>query len=142
MTFGEQLVKLRKSKNFTNAKLSKELGVSCQTILKWEDDKEYPNIQEVVEMSRIFQVTVEQMIADLEFDDKTSPQKFDNETKGTDRYFGWLSFFATVIFILGVITLILDFSMIGEAFLYYFSLVMVTISVAFFLITWISYLRK
>ncbi len=142
MTFGERLVNLRENSNVSKTELAEKTGVSCKVISKWEDDEVYPNIKEVVEMSQIFQVPVEQMIADLELDDKTVPKKFDKETKGIDGYFRWLSFFVTVMFILGVTTLILDHLIIGEAFFYYFSLIMITIAIVFFFLTWISILRK
>ena len=42
MTFGDKLTKLRKQKNLTQEQLSDMLGVSRQSVSKWESDTAYP----------------------------------------------------------------------------------------------------
>ena len=42
MTFGDKLTKLRKQKNLTQEQLADMLGVSRQSVSKWESDTAYP----------------------------------------------------------------------------------------------------
>ena len=42
MNFGDKLSKLRKNKNYTQEELAELLGVSRQSISKWESNIAYP----------------------------------------------------------------------------------------------------
>lgn len=44
MTFGENLVYLRKSKGVSQEKLAEELGLTRQTISKWELNQSTPDL--------------------------------------------------------------------------------------------------
>ncbi|MDY4573870.1 MAG: helix-turn-helix transcriptional regulator [Intestinibacter sp.] len=59
---GEQLVKLRKENNMSQEKLAKLLGVSRQTIYKWENNKAYPDMINLVTISEIFDVSMDELI--------------------------------------------------------------------------------
>ena len=48
MNFNEKLIELRKSKGLSQDELSNALGVSRQTISKWELAQSYPDFQSLV----------------------------------------------------------------------------------------------
>ena len=45
MNFNEKLIKLRKEKGLSQEELGTEIGVSRQTISKWELAQSYPDFQ-------------------------------------------------------------------------------------------------
>ena len=50
MTLGEKLSKLRKEYNYTQEQLADILGVSRQSISKWESDIAYPETDKLIKM--------------------------------------------------------------------------------------------
>lgn len=57
MTFGEKLSKLRKTKNYTQEQLAELLGVSRQSISKWESDAAYPETDKLIRICELFATT-------------------------------------------------------------------------------------
>lgn len=55
-TTGEKIKELRKSKNISQEELSFELGVSRQTIHKWENDTVQPNMDNIVALCTYFKI--------------------------------------------------------------------------------------
>ena len=55
MTLGEKLSKLRKEYNYTQEQLADILGVSRQSISKWESDIAYPETDKLVKMGKLFE---------------------------------------------------------------------------------------
>jgi len=62
MKLGNQLKKLRKKHNMFQEDLSKRLNVSRQAVYKWESNKGYPDIENLIELSDIFNVTIDEII--------------------------------------------------------------------------------
>lgn len=63
MSFGRNLQFLRKMRNrMTQEELAERMGVSRQTISKWELDGGYPEIGKVVELCNLFSCSMDQLI--------------------------------------------------------------------------------
>ena len=62
MTIGEKIIHLRISRGVSQEKLSGMLGVSRQSISKWESDESLPSIDNVVELCRIFKITTDELL--------------------------------------------------------------------------------
>ncbi len=60
--FGENIKKLRKEKDLTQETLADFLGVSFQTISKWERGETYPDITMLPIISRFFNTTVDDLL--------------------------------------------------------------------------------
>lgn len=60
--FGENLKKLRKEKDMTQETLAEFLGVSFQTVSKWERGETYPDITMLPIISRFFCVTIDDLL--------------------------------------------------------------------------------
>lgn len=54
MNFNKKFIELRKSKGLSQDELGNELGVSRQTISKWELGQSYPNFQKNGFIERLF----------------------------------------------------------------------------------------
>ena len=58
----ENLKRLRTMKNLTQEQLADELGVSVQSVSRWENDNSYPDIECVPEIARFFRVTTDELM--------------------------------------------------------------------------------
>ena len=62
MSLGEQLKKLRESKEFSQEDVAKKIGVTRQAVYKWENDKSYPDINNLILLSEMYNVTLDELI--------------------------------------------------------------------------------
>lgn len=62
MDFGEQLRKIRKDRGLTQEQVASKLNVSRQAISNWENNKNLPDIEMVVELSMAFDLSLDQLI--------------------------------------------------------------------------------
>ncbi len=117
MKFNEKLIELRKAKGLSQEELGNELGVSRQTVSKWELGQSYPDFQKLVILSDFFNISLDKLIKDIDLDDlrennsdneKVSKMYEDFQTAKTALNY-LLNFFAFigVVGILAIITLIL-----------------------------------
>jgi len=56
MDFGTQIKKLRNSRKLTQEQLAQKLNVSRQTISSWENNRNLPDLEMVVDISQIFEL--------------------------------------------------------------------------------------
>ena len=77
MTLGQRIQELRKQKGLSQEGLGEALGVSRQAVSKWEGDNGIPELETLVTMSSLFEVTIGQLLGVEE----TSRQ----ETEPSDR---------------------------------------------------------
>lgn len=63
MSFGQNLQFLRKMSNkMTQEELAEKLGVSRQTVSKWELDIGYPEMEKVIELCNLFSCSMDQLV--------------------------------------------------------------------------------
>ncbi len=73
MEFGNKLKKLRMDEGMSQEDLSRELSVSRQAVYKWESNRGYPDIDNLIRISDIFNVTIDELIRnDKDMKDKIS----------------------------------------------------------------------
>lgn len=56
----------RKNSNMTQEELAEQLNVARQTVAKWENGEGTPNIDDCIKMAEIFQITVDDLIRDMD----------------------------------------------------------------------------
>lgn len=66
MIFSEKLQLIRKSKGLTQEELAEKLSVSRQAVAKWEAGQAYPDIANLIQISNLFNVTVDYLVRDQE----------------------------------------------------------------------------
>ena len=69
MIFSEKLLTLRKAKGITQEQLAEKLDVSRQSISKWESGQSIPELEKIVALSTIFDVTTDDLLKSSEIDD-------------------------------------------------------------------------
>ena len=60
--FGEKLKALREEEGISQSELAEQLNVSRQAVYKWESNKGYPDIENLIRISDIFNVTIDELI--------------------------------------------------------------------------------
>ena len=86
MKFGENLYNLRKKQKISQEKLAEKIGVSRQSVSKWENGTAYPEMNRIFELCKIFHCKLNDLVNDniLDFDSldkevKMSVVKFNKE---------------------------------------------------------------
>ncbi|MCU5327065.1 helix-turn-helix domain-containing protein [Bacillus wiedmannii] len=62
MSLGQQLKRLRESKGFSQEDVAKKIGVTRQAVYKWENDKSCPDIENLILLSEMYNVTLDELI--------------------------------------------------------------------------------
>ena len=66
MTLGEKLQKLRKARGWTQEELSEKIGVSRQSLSKWESDGALPDTANIILLADLFGVTTDYLLREAE----------------------------------------------------------------------------
>lgn len=69
MKLSEKILTLRKSRNLTQEQLAEQLNVSRQSISKWESGQSIPEIEKIMLLSSIFDVTTDYLLKPSEIDE-------------------------------------------------------------------------
>ncbi|WP_026527991.1 helix-turn-helix domain-containing protein [Butyrivibrio sp. VCD2006] len=87
MELGNRLKELRKSLNINQDELAEKLFVTRQTISNWENDKSYPDIQSVLLISDIFDVSIDQLLkGDVKKMEKIVSEQSEADIKKMNTY--------------------------------------------------------
>lgn len=80
MNFGDKLKQIRTQRGLSQEQLAEKIGVSRQAITKWETKKGLPDIENMVILSEIFKLTLDELV--LEESELASRKKsvFESET--------------------------------------------------------------
>ena len=62
MKFGENLQKLRKEKGLSQEQLAEQLGVTRQSVSKWESGASYPEMDKIVTLCKMFHCDLDVLI--------------------------------------------------------------------------------
>ena len=69
MDFSEKLLTLRKANNLTQEQLAEKLEVSRQSVSKWESGQATPELEKIVALSAVFDVSTDYLLKSSEIDD-------------------------------------------------------------------------
>lgn len=68
MDVSEKILQLRKANGFTQEELAEKLNVSRQSVSKWESGQSVPELEKLVALSKIFQVSTDHLLKPSELD--------------------------------------------------------------------------
>lgn len=87
MTIGQKITLLRTAADISQEQLSETLSVSRQSISKWETDQALPQIDKVIQLAELFNVSTDELLLDkIALNDTT--KKTHNKYFGTDGFRG------------------------------------------------------
>lgn len=84
MTFSERLYDLMKKSDYKQTALAEKLGVSQQTISRWVKGKFQPDIEQLISLAKVFNVSVDYLVGMSDnpvqyFDTKKDPSPVERE---------------------------------------------------------------
>lgn len=117
MELGNQIKHYRNEKGLSQEELAERVYVTRQTISNWENNKNYPDINSIVLLSEIFEISIDNLIkGDLE---KMKKEINSEEVKKLNFY----SLMMAILMIAAIISLVPLIKFIGVyAFIVYFAL--------------------
>ena len=62
MSLGETIYRLRTEKNLSQGDLAEKLGISRQSISKWENNSAIPDLEKIIKLSEIFEVSLDELV--------------------------------------------------------------------------------
>ena len=80
MNIADRIQYLRKQKGYSQEELADKVGVSRQAVSKWESEQSTPDLEKVIVMSELFEVTTDYILKEIEHlpKDVTQPKKKPN----------------------------------------------------------------
>lgn len=103
MSIGERLINLRKSKNLSQEQVADKLNVTRQTISKWETDQSMPDLDKIIPICELFDISTEELLSGVvkEKDDtKLENQSEIKKKKSLGIGLGVLGYFIAVAWIM------------------------------------------
>ena len=79
MTLGQRLQNARKEAGLSQEELAEQLGVSRQAVSKWENDSGYPEMEKMIRLSQIYQVSLDYLVGNEQEQEQSGE---DISTKG------------------------------------------------------------
>ena len=73
MIFADKLIALRKKAGWSQEELAEQLGVTRQSVSKWEGAQSVPDIDKILQMSRLFGVTTDYLLKDDQGEPEYTP---------------------------------------------------------------------
>lgn len=70
MTTGEKIARLRRESNHTQDQLAQFMGVSRQSISKWEADSAYPETEKLIKLSELYNCSLDYLLKENMTEDK------------------------------------------------------------------------
>lgn len=90
MSLGNSLFNARKKSGLSQEDVAEKLGVSRQTISKWELNETLPDIWQSKHLSNVYHVTLDELI-DFDTDVKEIEQIIENISEKTEQKIDWTS---------------------------------------------------
>ena len=107
MDIGEKIFALRKQKNLSQEALAEKVGVARQTISKWELGETAPDIKQAKELSKIFQVSLDELtgndVKEVLIEKVSNTEKLAAIVRKILKVFGILIVVSIILTIAGII---------------------------------------
>ncbi len=81
MTFAEKLKSIRKQAGMSQEQLAEKLGVSRQAVTKWETDAGTPDIENIMALSALFDISIDDLLSNEKGEKKTEDYLFESVTE-------------------------------------------------------------
>jgi len=62
MNFSEELICLRKQKGLSQEQLGEEVGVTRQTVSKWELGETTPDMDKLIQLAKLFEISIDELV--------------------------------------------------------------------------------
>ena len=62
MIFADKLIQLRKKSGWSQEELAEQMGVSRQSISKWEGAQSIPDLEKIIRLAQLFSVSTDYLL--------------------------------------------------------------------------------
>ena len=93
MGFGENLMRSRKKSGLSQEEVAAKLGVSRQTVSKWELGETLPDIQQAKKLSTLYHITLDELV-ELDLQVKEIQEVIEKTTEETQKKIDWSAMWA------------------------------------------------
>ena len=76
MNMADRIQYLRKTKGLSQEELADKVGVSRQAVSKWESEQSTPDIEKIIIMSELFEVTTDYILKGIEPVNMTNKKQY------------------------------------------------------------------
>ena len=97
MEFHEKLQQLRKKHNLTQEQLAQQLFVSRTAVSKWESGRGYPNLESLKCISKVFSVSIDELLSNDELIELAQTENQNNIHKMSGLVFSVLDLITAVL---------------------------------------------
>lgn len=98
MKIGTKIIELRKERNMTQENFAKLFHVTRQTVSNWENEKSYPDLQTLVQISNEFDVSLDTLLKE----DMHMVKKIDSNKFYKKAFIGFITCILTVGVLAGI----------------------------------------
>lgn len=81
MTFAGKLKSIRKQSGMSQEQLAEKLGVSRQAVTKWETNAGIPDIENIMAISALFDISIDELLSNEKGTEKTTEYLFESVTE-------------------------------------------------------------
>lgn len=118
MEFNNKLYNLRKQKGLSQEELANRLNVSRQTISKWEVGDSTPDMENLIAISSLFEISLDELVMDkTPVRDEAAPKKViylsEEGKKKTKKIVTIIAIAAGVIVLIDVVSMVVYFCLKG-----------------------------
>ena len=113
MTLGNHLYNARKKSGLSQEDVAAKLGVSRQTISKWELDETLPDIRQAKRLEVLYRLSLDELI-DFDIDVKEIERVIENTSEETQKKIDWTKAWSKKYPVLGVYRQTVDVEKYGR----------------------------
>lgn len=110
MTLGEKISELRNSKNMSQSDLAEQLDVSRQSVSKWETNASIPELDKLIQLSDLFEITLDELVLHKKQEDNKENDSVLTESSPTiivNKNLNYILIIGIILLTLGMVCFIL-----------------------------------
>ena len=85
MIFADKLIRLRKKSGWSQEELAEQMGVSRQSISKWEGAQSIPDLEKIIKLAKLFSVSTDYLLLDEQGEEEAQSSERPSEESPTLR---------------------------------------------------------
>lgn len=85
MIFADKLIQLRKKSGWSQEELAEQMGVSRQSISKWEGAQSIPDLEKIIRLAKLFSVSTDYLLLDEQGEEEAQSSERPSEERPTLR---------------------------------------------------------
>ena len=85
---GEKLLDLRKSKGLSQEEVADKLGVTRQTVSKWETDQSTPDFDKIAPLCKLYDISADELLTGVIIEKEEKEEIPENTSNSNKRIFG------------------------------------------------------